>query len=376
MPFQRFASRVGTKFSHFRSMAVVNFVALLIRLDDVERLLRNLGLKNGVHLLFDIDSGLTNSAKVGKRDHFLRRKAVPSSFNPMAIPIQERNPFEQTLAILLQGPILVEEDFTYKVIVRYLELFPAARILLSTWKDEVPTRFFELSKNFGNFEIIENMKPNFKGISNINLQITSTLGGVLRAKDLECEFVLKSRTDQVIIDSQALNKLKIIYEMYGRGLKNNRLIIADRNTFVFRLYGISDMFMFGQVDDIYNYWNCPHDNRDPSAIYDRSSLTLREYGQLNIVESYLATNYLKTMGHTPDFTLKDSLECFRDYFCVVDSATIKLRWFKYSNAINQWSVAYFPSKFQELSFLNWLSLQFSLESFIHLEGILDNEHDF
>lgn len=355
----------------FRRLLLVVF----FRIDDLDYLSKYLRKKERFLMHYEIDSPNLEGATISTENHFISRK-LRRSINSFSVP-ESNNPFGSDLCIIMQGPIVSDDLLTELTIERYLHLFPRAHVILSSWSGEIPDTLRNIEANSEYFHIIENEKPEFAGISNVNLQIKSTASGIQMASKLGSLFVLKTRTDQEILDPQALVKIQSLFKSYGKGPYTNRIIIGDRNTFIFRLYGVSDMFMFGHVSDLKKFWSCPYDSRPISHIEGKITGSLNDYGKLNIVETYLTSNYLISQGHTPKFTLEDSLNCFRDYFSVIDSHSIKLRWTKYTYALNQWSVSYYPSKFQELTHLDWLRLNQS-EPFMELnmQEIMDLREDF
>ncbi len=345
------------------------------RVDDLDYLSKYWRKKELFSMYYEIDAPFLGDSKVSVRNHFVLRKMQRAHVAPL-VP-QSNNPFGSNLCIIMQGPIVSESLLTELTIQRYLELFPYAHVILSSWLGEVPETLHKIKDNSEYFHIIENEKPKFAGISNVNMQIKSTASGIRMASELGSLYVLKTRTDQEILDPQALVKIQFLYKSYGEGPFTNRIIIGDRNSFIFRFYGVSDMFMFGHISDMTKFWSCPYDDRPISYIEGKINGSLKDYGKLNIVETYLTSNYLISQGHTPRFTLEDSLNCYRDYFCVIDSQSIKLRWTKYTYALNQWSVSYYPSKFQELTHLDWLRLN-QPEPFMELDmqEILDLRENF
>ena len=357
-------------------VSVRRFIIIrFFRVDDLDYLSKYWRKKEHFSMYYEIDAPYFEEAKVSAHNHFIFRKLRRANNSLSAT--QSNNPFGSDLCIIMQGPIVSEGLLTELTIQRYLKLFPCVHVILSSWLGEVPETLRKIEDSSEYFHIIENEKPKFAGISNVNMQIKSTASGIGKASELGSLYVLKTRTDQEILDPQALVKIQSLFQSYGRGPFTNRIIIGDRNSFIFRFYGVSDMFMFGHISDMTKFWNCPYDDRPISHIEGRISGSLNDYGKLNIVETFLTSNYLISRGHIPRFTLEDSLNCYRDYFCVIDSQSIKLRWTKYTYALNQWSVSYYPSKFQELTHLDWLRLN-QPEPFMELnmQEILDLRENF
>jgi hypothetical protein len=271
---------------------------------------------------------------------------------------RNQNPFNENLAIVLQGPV---SKFTQMACSYYLHSYEDLTVILSTWKQEDISKLSELLTN-KRFHLIESEKPNFEGISNINLQITSSLKGLERAKDLKFEYVIKSRTDQILLSKSLLTNLHFIFQSYGKNDSHrNRIVISERNTFISRIYGVSDMFQFGKTEDVFNYWNCELDDRNWEDIDSHESLVNDEEGfaRLRLAEVYVATSYLERINHEIDFTIKDSLKCFWQYFVVIDNTKSGLVWNKYGR--NTTRLQNQNNKFRELDFLTWLRLKGNID---------------
>lgn len=262
-----------------------------------------------------------------------------------------------SIGIILQGPVDHRNSFTFRICKLYLEMFPGAQVILSTWDNEDISEF-SFFKKYSNFYLIQNSIPVFPGISNINLQIESTFNAVKFAEKLGCEYLVKSRCDQGLLNSSALEVL-----LYYIGEWPGRIIVTSRNSFVFRLYGVSDMFQFGKTKEVKEFWSAPKDLREPSDVFFRNDMTLYEYSNLNIVETYLGSSYLKILGTEPIFSLKQSLEFVRDRFVVIDDANLDLVWDKYSRNESPWKILQGKNSFREFTHTDWERLQKEL-SFI------------
>ena len=106
--------------------------------------------------------------------------------------------------IVVQGPIILDQDFTIETLKLYRKNFPDAIIILSTW----PTtkKNIRILKKL-DIKVLENLQPKNKGISNINLQIVSSRNGIHLAKKMGTKYVLKTRTDQRIYHPNLKNYL-------------------------------------------------------------------------------------------------------------------------------------------------------------------------
>ena len=72
----------------------------------------------------------------------------------------------ELFAIVLQGPIQKENQFTIETIKLYNEIFKGAQIILSTWADE-DNKIIDEAQSLG-AEIILNKKPEIFGPFNVN----------------------------------------------------------------------------------------------------------------------------------------------------------------------------------------------------------------
>lgn len=276
--------------------------------------------------------------------------------------------------VVVQGPIIRENEFTLETVDLYRTLFNGAEIILSTWEGENGCELQRI-KDLG-VEVVVNGKPECSGQSNINLQIVSSMSGIERARDLGVEYVLKTRTDQRIYAPNVAQFLYNITEVFpvrgGNGLQKKRIVGVSLNTFKYRLYGLSDMVIYGDVDDMAIYWGVDLDLRVfREEFIGGVGKSLRRFAEWRVCEVYLATEFLRKIGHVPEWTLSDSWKAFSNHFCIVDKEQLDLFWPKY-NRLEYRSVTYeeFNTK-QELTFRDWLNLYNDLGNISAPEHFLD-----
>ena len=259
-------------------------------------------------------------------------------------------------AIIIQGPIIRERNFTLETVKIYKKIFPGVSIVLSTWEDEG----IEIFKNL-DIEILLNKKPENPGICHINYQIVSVKNGLSFAKKHDVTYVLKTRTDQRIYNIKALSYYKDLIKAFpieSTKKAKGRIIATDINTFTYRPYSISDMTLFGFFEDMNHYWNIELDPRsaeDPS--FAPHTKNISEYIRCRICEVFLATNYLKKMGEEIQWTMADGWKQYVDYFSIADRSTIDLYWFKYDKH-KEYRKTRYDGDFvnEEFSFTDWLKL--------------------
>jgi len=263
------------------------------------------------------------------------------------------------LAIVIQGPVVTVDDFTYETCKIYKKHFPDALLILSTWNDQLP-EIFEPFEHLG-VRIVANCKPGYAGISNINLQIVSSKAGIQAAQRMGAEYALKTRTDQRMYAPNVDEYLYNITQQFPlRGIsekQHERIIGCSLNTFKYRMYGLSDMFVYGHVDDMWLYWNVDLDDRKfTEDEVNVAGASIESFSRLRICEVYLATEFLMKVGRTINWTLEDSWSAFADNFCVIDSEQIDLYWNKYNQREYRWLGYDDSQKFQQINFREWLNL--------------------
>jgi hypothetical protein len=259
------------------------------------------------------------------------------------------------LGVIIQGGI-ADIDFLIETIKLYKKkIFPGALIIVSTWSDESSIVFEKIKKLNLKIKLLISDKPDNHGIKNINLQILSTKNAVLWAQKNKIKYLIKTRTDQRIYATNCFHFLISILKIFPSISKKqkNRLIGISLNSFKRRLYGISDMFMFGSIEDMIKYWTPPLDERK-YINYNNINSQLK-YSKKKICEVYLMTKYLERINYSLKWTLQDSLKVYKNFFCIIDQVTIDLYWNKYNTKEDNWK-SYKKNQLSEMKFKEWISL--------------------
>jgi hypothetical protein len=308
---------------------------------------RRFGLVLGYRLT-NITSSVETFSKV-KNAHFLEiNLGAPSIANNTKL----LNPFGDQVAIILQGAIGNNQKTLASVISRYRLLFPFARIILSTWENE-NTDFVQ---SIENIHVIKSIQPTNPGISNTNLQLVSSRVGIELADQLGCKYVIKSRTDQMLLNSTFLVSLHGFVSDKSEHLKESRIVISSFNTFCFRKYSISDMFTFGPIDEMKKLWFVPLDSRDPKEIRSIKLDDKDSWSRLRVAENYIFSLYLENKGLVLDFTFEQYFKALTEYFIVIDSADLGQSWSKYTHFNPIYNQNNFPHSRSEVTSTIWRSL--------------------
>ena len=231
------------------------------------------------------------------------------------------------ICVLMQGPLIEKKNFTFESLKWYKNCNPDISIIFSTWNSQNQNTIKRL-RNLGIY-VIENDLPKVKGVVNINLQIISTNSGLKFAEHKNFQYVLKTRSDQRIYEykfifSFFLNILKVFPIDENDNLKN-RLIISSLNTYKNRLYGISDMFMFGRLCDMKLFWDISLQPQISIPI-EINNFYYISYG---LGEGAFVMDFFSKINFKPKWTSEDSALFYSKYFYVVDKESIGHFWYKY-----------------------------------------------
>jgi hypothetical protein len=267
-------------------------------------------------------------------------------------PVKEKDVFlksyhdvEDKIGIVIQGGIRSDYDFTLETVKLYKRHYPNACIILSTWKDAPESQIKQFMKL--GIEIILNEKPT-PVHGNLNLQIISSYAGILRAKELGCKYICKTRTDQRMYATDIFPYLIKMLNKFPLKVKCNaegRIIVLGSNTYRNRYYDINDMWCFGYTNDVIKYWSCSANLEWHVSFPDGSQLS----------ESYVCTEYLRTINHNILSTFEDSLFCYANYFIVIDLQSIDLYYVKRNK--EYFNKSYKKNVNEEFSFRDWMILQ-------------------
>ena len=259
----------------------------------------------------------------------------------------------QGIAIIIQGPILADHDFTLETVRLYCKIFPFARVVLSTWGDQsedLLTPFFDIG-----IEVVLCEKPPFPGLQNINFQIASTSSGIFRAEEIGSTFVVKTRSDiRIYSPDFFLHALDLMAAFplsapVCEGQDGRLVSVGEGGKYAFMV--IPDRIMFGFLSDMKSYWRVPFDDRDAPSSFG----SLLEMAQFGVSESYLAKIFCARKGIPFEASLDFYWGILRDYFVFMDQSSADVYWCKHNRAREFRNLHYFgPSSFDSFGFKEWL----------------------
>ena len=268
-------------------------------------------------------------------------------------------------AIVIQGPIAYENNYTVETFKLYRSIYPNAPIIVSTWKDEATDAFRKECKE-NSIILLENELLENRGYGNINLQLKSSFEGVKYVKDnTSAKFVLKTRTDQRIYYFSFLAYFKNLLETFppkGDKLRERIIFLGSVTTKHFP-FNFHDFLAFGHVEDISKLYDIPFYSEIAEAGYqirhkkrvdkiehliekicgfDYNSVTEQNHklyklnkmaNRLYWPETYFARTFYEKYIAPIDATklYETSWKFTVDYLILVDFGTLQLDWPKYEN---------------------------------------------
>lgn len=302
---------------------------------SIPKIMRNIIEKNGIQIL-----------RVGKNSFFTHWER-PKYEKDIILPSDTIA--ENQCGVLLQGKVLLEDDFTIETIKLYKKAFPCSPIVLSTWKNE-RKEVINKAEAAGAIICLSN-DPDFPGDNNENRQRISSFSGITKLEELGCKYVLKSRTDQRIYGINIFPFFLSLLDGFPIEIVSKarkRIVSTSLSTFSNRLYNISDMLLFGEVEDMKRFFSPPeYRSKDIEIPYDQI-----EYSKLRRGEIYFTSHYIESCGHKLMWSIEDSDYYRRELFVIIDSSGIDLYWPKYSNAEYRWR-RYQPDLLREVTFKDW-----------------------
>lgn len=242
-------------------------------------------------------------------------------------------------------------------------------IVLSTFpsNNKFASHLSELSKA-NKFEIIINQDPGKLKkpyAKNLLRQMTSTYHGLTFLNDFGVEKAIKIRIDQRIANLSSLVLVERLFETFPSAMSGSgaKIIGSSLNSFKSLPLFMSDCLLFGYVNDLKDYWRVETQETILESIKKiQSQVHQLDPNLLIHPEIWLALRYVFSKGVAPN-TLQGINNLFwMDLALVVDSVFLNHQWEKQPKyfASNyksiKWLEPSLTSDFQEMTFLDWLSI--------------------
>lgn len=270
----------------------------------------------------------------------------------------------EDVAILIQGPIVRECDFTINTIKLYKEYFPRSPVVFSTLDHLTQIEKDNISA-LGVTIIICN-KPVVTGFLNFNLQRETVLKGLNAVNKLGVTKVIKTRSDQRIYSRFAisfLNASLIQFPSKNTTACKGRIFLLSTTTLANFPLHVCDMFQFGYLQDVVNFWSIPaHEesvNRESFASKMANKILVREaliqkttIPEVSLGRSYATMLYGEQSIGDPSLTYHRMLQ---EVIGVVDQGQLDLCWPKY-NSFEVSQDYRVPWILERLTFEKWVAL--------------------
>jgi len=272
-------------------------------------------------------------------------------------------PVSQTVdAILVQGQIQHENSFTFETIKLYSNIFPFAKIILSTWCDQDLKKFHY---KFPEIIVVENQIPKISGFLNFNLQHITTNSGIEMAEKLGIKRILKTRTDQRIYSSDAITFLNALVDKFPPHISldcKGRIFFINISSLENIPYHLSDMLHFGNTEDIKRLWRMPkHKNNVSREGYldnYQDGLSIADLIQLKETnpEICLGRNYADQLYGLENILspAEGYSRLLREAVGIVDKDQLDFFWPKY-HAHELRRSYHVENNFKLLTFAKWIS---------------------
>lgn len=272
-------------------------------------------------------------------DCYTNVKFRPKRGGDSYIPLSQMSETVAALfAIVLQGPIAIDNDFTFETARYYEKLYPGVLIVISTWDSESKD-YCERFSSITNCRVVYNKKPEHAGMGNKNMQAVSSLGGISFAKSKGKNFILKTRSDVRICNPEFLPLMKHLIDKYPC---NDVLNIGQKyRLIIFGAYLLSpfshgDFYSFGYVDDMIEYWKYPLQNCDNPYVGNEmyiaivaEHLSMRQSTERGMNGEGFAYDYLKRVKPEINYSIQAWWDALRNYFIALPHTASDFLWYKY-----------------------------------------------
>jgi hypothetical protein len=271
---------------------------------------------------------------------------------------------DMSAAILIQGQIVQDGQFTIETIRLYRKIFPNIPLVVATWEAE-SVEDLRVIASLG-ARIILCKKPSGTGFLNFNLQRETTVKGLEAVRELGVARVLKTRSDQRIYNRFAIVFLQAMLLQFPP--RNNvsckgRIFILSTTTLTNFPLHVCDMLQFGFIDDVCKFWGVPAHEED----IERERFVSEMEGRLRVSEMltrestipevclgrfYASLLYGEESLSDPKYVYQRMMH---EAIGIVDQGQLDLSWPKY-NSIEAFRDYQIPWLLERFTFEKWLSL--------------------
>lgn len=311
----------------------------------------NLNKKIEHQSIIDKESGfIIDNTKNNYLTYHLRPKKA-EDFN-----LESTCKIDEKIAIIIQGPIQEKFDFLKNTLEIYKKIFKNSIIIISTWKSEDIEKINTLKDE--NIYILFNDEPE-KSQSNIDHQIFSTNIALKFAINHNAKYSIKTRAD-VRINKSNLETFFIslikTFPVKSNSLIKSRIVVPSLITFKFRIFSLSDIVMFGETNDLLQYFDLEL-FRNGLKKFDLDEKKLLKNETPVVAEIFLCARFMNKLDNSINWNLESWWDSLKNYFCVIDNSSLDLFWHKYDWNYEYRYIRTYSDKFaRAIDFQDWLSL--------------------
>ena len=311
----------------------------------------NLNKKIEHQSIIDKESGfIIDNTKNNYLTYHLRPKKA-ENFN-----LESTCKIDEKIAIIIQGPIQEKFDFLKNTLEIYKKIFKNSLIIISTWKSEDIEKINTLKDE--NIYILFNDEPE-KSQSNIDHQIFSTNIALKFAINHNAKYSIKTRAD-VRLNKSNLETFFIslikTFPVKSNSLIKSRIVVPSLITFKFRIFSLSDIVMFGETNDLLQYFDIEL-FRDGLKKFDLDEKKLLKNETPVVAEIFLCARFINKLDNSISWNLESWWDSLKNYFCIIDNSSLDLFWHKYDWNYEYRYIRTYSDKFaRAVDFQDWLSL--------------------
>ena len=311
----------------------------------------NLNKKIEHQSIIDKESGfIIDNTKNNYLTYHLRPKKA-EDFN-----LESTCKIDEKIAVIIQGPIQEKFDFLKNTLEIYKKIFKNSIIIISTWKSEDIEKINTLKDE--NIYILFNDEPE-KSQSNIDHQIFSTNIALKFAINHNAKYSIKTRAD-VRLNKSNLETFFIslikTFPVKSNSLIKSRIVVPSLITFKFRIFSLSDIVMFGETNDLLQYFDSEL-FRDGLKKFDLNEKKLLKNETPVVAEIFLCARFMNKLDNSINWNLENWWDSLKNYFCIIDNSSLDLFWHKYDWNYEYRYIRTYSDKFaRAIDFQDWLSL--------------------
>ena len=164
--------------------------------------------------------------------------------------------------------------------------------------------------------------------------------------------MLKTRSDIRLysknFDKYLINLIKF-YKLKYKLKKQKERIISTSYTLRYRLYSVSDLVMFGNTNDLYNYFNVLTDIKIEEKFYnfvnnlnfkDKNYFVQKEF----CPEIYFFSEFFKKLNKKISWTSNDYIKKLSENFIIIDNNSLSVYWKKSNKIDNIFLIKFYLNK--------------------------------